>query len=305
MKQSKTETILRMLVLLSGESRHTIPELARRFSCSERTVYRDLETIENAGFVIDRNQGVCMLDLCRAETERLNCLFHFSDEEAYIFYRALERIKGGTYANDGLVRKLDTLYDFCALSSLSKKAEMETIHILDDAMNSKKQVNLHSYRSSNGETIANRIVEPFDFLPEYSAVWCFDLQDKICKQFKISRIGRVSLLSSDWKNKPLHRAPFTDAFRMSAPAPLGKIEVELTLKATNLLREEYPLAEEYLRDLDVSRKKGATLRYKLIIPVADYHGIGRFVLGLPGEVNVLGPTGFKSFLREAQKKKAF
>jgi hypothetical protein len=42
---SKTETILRMLVLLSGGNRYTVPELSMHFSRSERTVYRDLDTI--------------------------------------------------------------------------------------------------------------------------------------------------------------------------------------------------------------------------------------------------------------------
>jgi len=79
---------------------------------------------------------------------------------------------------------------------------------------------------------------------------------------------------------------------------LATVEAELSLKAANLLREEYPLAEKYLSDLDVT----GTLRYLLKIPVADYHGIGRFVLGLQGEVNVIGPKEFKIFLREAQKK---
>jgi proteasome accessory factor C len=298
MDTPKTETILRMLVLLSNGIHYTVPELSKHFSRSERTVYRDLDTIENAGFVIERTQGRYSLNLCPEETKKLNRLLHFSEEEAYILYHALEMVKGGTLVNDQLVRKLNALYDFRALSNLSRKPEMEIVHTLNEAIRSNKQVNLHSYRSSHSETIADRIVEPFEFLPEYSAVWCFDLFDKTCKQFKISRIGQVSVLNSNWQNQTLHSVPFTDAFRMSASESLATVEAELSLKAANLLREEYPLAERYLSDLGVSE----TLRYLLKIPVADYHGIGRFVLGLPGEVNVLGSYEFKNLLRNAQKK---
>jgi proteasome accessory factor C len=294
----KTETILRMLVLLSGGNRYTVPELSRHFSRTERTVYRDLDTIENAGFVIDRAQGRYSLNLCPEQTKKLQRLLHFSEEEAYILYRALEMVKGGTSVNDQLVRKLNALYDFRALSNLARKPEMEIVHTLHEAVRSNKQVNLHSYRSSHSETIADRIVEPFEFLPEYAAVWCFDLLDQTCKQFKISRIGEVSVLNSHWQNQTFHRVPFTDAFRMSAPQALATVEAELSLKAANLLREEYPLAEKYLSDLGVS----GTLRYLLTIPVADFHGIGRFALGLPGEVKVLGPEELKDFLRKAQKK---
>jgi proteasome accessory factor C len=298
MDQPKTETILRMLVLLSGGNRYTVPELSMHFSRSKRTVYRDLETIENAGFVINRAQSRYSLNLCPGQTKKLHRLLHFSEEEAYILYRALEMVKGGTSVNEQLVRKLNALYDFRALSHLSIKPEMEIVHTLNEAILFNKQVNLHSYRSSHSETIADRIVEPFEFLPEYAAVWCFDLLDQTCKQFKISRIAEVSVLNSSWQNQTLHRVPFTDAFRMSAPSIHATVKAELSLKAANLLREEYPLAEKYLSDLCASE----SIHYLLSIPVADFHGIGRFALGLPGEVKILGPEEFKDFLREAQKK---
>lgn len=298
MDNPKTETILRMLMLLSGGNRYTVSELSTRFARSKRTIYRNLDTIENAGFVLDRTQGSYALSLCPEETKRLHHLFHFSEEEAYILYQALEMVKGGTSVKEQLVRKLNALYDFRALSNLSQKPELEIIHTIDEAIRTNKQVNLHSYRSSHSETIADRIVEPFEFLPEYSAVWCFDLQDQTCKQFKISRIDHVSILSSNWKNQTLHRVPFTDAFRMSAFESLTTVEAELSLKAANLLREEYPLAEKYL----YKSTDSLSIIYKLTIPVAGYHCIGRFALGLPREVKAIGPEEFKNYLRETQKK---
>jgi len=301
MDSPKTETILRMLLLLSCGNRYTVAELSKRFSRSERSVYRDLDTIGNAGFVVDKAQGSYTLGCCPEETKKLNRLLHFSQEEAYTLYRALEMVKGGTSVNEQLVRKLNALYDFRALSNVSRKPEMEIIHTLDEAIRATKQVNLHAYRSSHSETIADRTVEPFEFLPEYSAVWCFDLVDQTCKQFKISRIGQVTTLPSTWQHQASHRVPFTDAFRMSAPSLLATVEAELTLKAANLLREEYPLAEKHLIELPHAESP----LYKLSIPIADFHGIGRFVLGLPGEVTVIGPENFTNFLRDAQKKREF
>jgi len=308
MEQPKTETILRMLVMLSSGVRYTVSELAERFTLSVRSVYRDLNSIEDAGFVVDRRNGTYALQLCSGEAKVVNTLLHFSEEEAYLLCKALDMVKGGTSVSERLVRKLNVLYDFRALSQLSHKPEIETVRMLTDAINGKKQVRLCAYRSSNSETIADRIVEPFEFLPEYSAAWCFDLQDNVCKQFKICRIEEVEVLDSGWISESLHRVPFTDAFRMSAPDILETVEAELSLKAANLLREEYPLAEGYLKPLAVSAEGGLNLSekrnllFKLSIPVADYHGIGRFALGLPGEVKVLGPDSFKNFLKEIKKK---
>jgi proteasome accessory factor C len=297
MEQPKTEILLRMLVTLSNGVRYSVKELAALFATTERTVYRYLNSIENAGFVIDRRNGIYTLHLCRDETKVMNTLLHFSEEEAYILYKALDMVKGGAPISDRLVRKLNVLYDFRVLSKLARKPYIETIRTLHEAISQKKQVSLCAYRSSHSETIADRKVEPFEFLSEYSGLWCYDTQDNICKQFKISRIEKVEILDSGWLNESLHRVPFLDAFRMSAPNAIAIVEAELTLKAANLLIEEYPLAESCLKTLE---KK--PLRYLLSIPVADFHGIGRFALGLPGEVKVLGPEGFKNFLKEIKKK---
>jgi hypothetical protein len=67
---------------------------------------------------------------------------------------------------------------------------------------------------------------------------------------------------------------------MAAENPVATVEALLSLKACNLLGEEYPLAKKHL-----TQKNGG---YRLEIPVAGFEGIGRFVLGLPGEVEVLG-----------------
>lgn len=42
--------------------------------------------------------------------------------------------------------------------------------------------------------------------------------------------------------------------------------------------------------------------YLLDIPVADYQGIGRFVLGSPGDISDIEPTAFHEFLRKKIKK---
>lgn len=298
MEQPKTEAILRLLLMLSGGVRYSVSELANRFSLSKRTIYRDLNTIEDVGFVLDRRKGLYTLKTSSENTKKINSLLHFSEEEAYILCKALDIVKGGTSVSERLIRKLNVLYDFRALSQLSRKPEIVTVNILNEAINNKKQVRLCSYRSSNSETISDRIVEPFEFLPEYSAIWCFDTHDSNCKQFKICRIEKVEILESAWFFEKLHRVHFVDAFRMSAFDVIDTVEAELTLKAANLLIEEFPLAEKFLKTLEAP---GKTIRYKLNIPVADYHGIGRFVLGLPGDVKVVGSESFKHFLKEILK----
>lgn len=49
--------LLRMvqIITLLFHHRRTITELAERFDCSERTIFRYLRTIESCGFVIDKD----------------------------------------------------------------------------------------------------------------------------------------------------------------------------------------------------------------------------------------------------------
>src|SRR5699024_8677904 len=151
------------------------------------------------------------------------------------------------------------------------------------------------YQSSNSQSVSDRKVEPFEFMSDYKAIWCLDIADNTVKQFKISRITEVISLSGNWQFKELHHSPFTDAFRMAADKPIANVKAILSLKAYNLIREEYPLSEIYI-------KEEGDNSYYLDIPIADYHGIGRFVLGLPGDIKVLGPKEFKEFLIEMKEK---
>src|SRR5690606_13134301 len=130
--------------------------------------------------------------------------------------------------------------------------------------------------------------------PDYRAVWCYELESKSCKQFKVARIQEIEVTERDWENVSSHNTHFTDAFRISAPEPIGKVAAILSLKAYNLLVEEFPLCAEFVKE--------ENSLYRLNIPVAGYQGIGRFVMGLPGEINELSPGAFKEFLKAERKK---
>jgi predicted DNA-binding transcriptional regulator YafY len=206
----------------------------------------------------------------------------------------MAQLQGASPLKDGLARKLNTLYDFRALAQLKEGNIHEQVHSLSEAIRNRQQVCLHNYRSSNSANISDRKVEPFGFSSDYAAVWCYDTSSRSCKQFKISRIQQVELLESSCQFSESHHIPFTDAFRMSAHTPLTEVEALLTLKAFNLLTEEFPLAEKHIKQEDQT--------YRLQIPIANFHGIGRFVLGLPGQVHVIEPEIFKDFLREEVRK---
>lgn len=285
---------LRLLMLLAHNRSYSLEEIADRFEISERSVYRYLKQIEDSGFILDRSNGRYKL-LQEERSLALGKLLHFTQEEAYILYKSLSSIEASGALFKSLIKKLHSLYDFQALKQMQFQDNLEKVKLLSQAIKSKKQVVLNQYQSSNSQSISNRFVEPFEFMEDYKAIWCFDLEDNAVKQFRISRIKDVKILSGSWRCKEFHQSPFTDAFRMAADKPIANVKAILSLKAYNLIREEYPLSEAYL-------KEDKENTYYLEIPIADYQGIGRFALGLPGDVKIIEPKGFKDFLKNIREK---
>lgn len=285
---------LKLLMLLAGKRKYSLEEITDRFEISDRTAYRYLNIIEDNGFILERENGTYRLASHNSNNRFLNKIFHFNETEVAIFNDALSEFKLSSPEVKSLIKKLHALYDLQALSRLKKDGNIKSIQNLSTAINNKERVILKNYRSSHSGTQTDREVEPFEFMPDYEAVWCFDVNDKLVKQFKIKRIEEVRLNSVRWNYEHLHNLPFTDAFRMSAAAPIANVKAQLSLKAYNLLIEEFPLSKNYIST--------TADNYHLDIPIADYHGIGRFVLGLPGELTVLAPPAFTEFLKNTQKR---
>ncbi|MBS1744678.1 MAG: WYL domain-containing protein [Bacteroidetes bacterium] len=288
MEATRTERILRLLVMLSGTRWYSMAELEHRFYMSARNLRRDLDLIEACGFVLERENGY-RLQATHTANRNLKNLLHFSEEEVSILYQTLARIEGDSPVKERLVRKMNAFYDLRALEQLRERDDLTKVRIIRQSMAAKKQVKLIAYRSSNSNSIDNRIVEVFDFLPDYRAAWCYDLGDHTCKQFKLSRMQSVELLQAGWRFEARHQKPFTDVFRLSAPKALATVELRLSLKAYNLLLEEYPLAADYV--------KKDKEQYLLKTQVAAYYGVGRFVLGLLRDVEIIKPAGFKKYIK--------
>ena len=119
-------------------------------------------------------------------------------------------------------------------------------------------------------------------------VWCFVPEDWLNKRFKIARIDEVDVLDVPWDGESRHSSSEIDAFRMSGPERFH-VRLLMSLRAKNLLVEEYPLAEKCIR------KNGD--RYIFDSEVCALEGVGRFVLGLAGDVTIAEGEELKEYIR--------
>ena len=106
--------------------------------------------------------------------------------------------------------------------------------------------------------------------------------------FKISRISSVVILEDYWTNEDKHQKSKTDCFRMSS-FEQTPVKLELSLRAKNLLLEEYPLAQADLKEIDG--------KWILNTMVSNMAGVGRFVIGLADEVKIIDSPALVEYIK--------
>ena len=273
MDQPKLERLLRLMKLLTANTTYNVDQLAERLQMSRRTVYRYIDTFREAGFVIKKTGDCIRLDKASPHFRDISQLVHFTEEEAVILKSAIENIDDTNLLKQNLKRKLYSVYDNRTLAdTVVRGKNAPNIRALVEAIEERRQVILHGYRSAHGGEVRDRRVEPFAFTTNYVNVWCYDPDGGASKLFKTARIGSVEPLDAPWEHAAEHREGFIDAFRMHGDER-HRVRLELGLLACNLLCEEYPLAERDLRPAGEGR-------WLLDTEVAGYAGVGRFVAGL-------------------------
>lgn len=287
---AKLQRLLQALMYLKCRYGRKIDEIADYFDVSIRTVYRYLETIRETGFLIEYKHGYYKIISETTAYRDLSELLHFSSEESYLLQKAIHTIDENNLLKENLIRKLYSLYDSRNIAeTITKNQLSENVHLLCDAIEKKQQVVLKDYRSANSKKISDRLVEPFLFTTNYVSVWCYDVNKKQNRLFKTIRVAEVEKTNQNWEYGLKHQATPIDVFRMAMKKPMH-VKVLLSLRARNLLVEEYPLSEAYIKQVNDD--------YVFDGPVGSYQGIGRFVLGLIDEVEILETDDLIGFIKK-------
>ena len=296
MDQPKIERVLRLMMLLTANNRYTIDDLSEKLETSPRTIYRYIDTFKDAGFFVTKSGPYFKLDKKSRYFKDISQLIHFTEEEAYILNSAIESIDPTNVIKQNLKAKLASVYDYKMLAECVVKGEnARNVNSIIEAIEEKKQIVLHDYTSAHSKNVSDRLVEPLSFTTNYIQVWAYEVSTGMNKLFKLSRIGSVEVLDSDWKYESEHKEGLMDLFRINSFEQIP-IKLKLGLRAASLLIEEYPLAEKYLAP--VADDKSAFI---LHTNVCGYEGVGRFVLGLLDDIEILEGDGLKEFLRERMK----
>jgi predicted DNA-binding transcriptional regulator YafY len=203
----KMDRLLAIVMLLLNRKRVSAKELAERFEVSLRTIYRDVETINQAGIPVISYAGTAggyeVTDQYRLERQLLTL------EELYSLVIALKGVRSTMDDRHigGLLDKVGALLakpDHDRLADAEQrliidinpwregKAEKDTLNRLKDATQSSKLAEF-TYTSGNGEQ-TRRICEPMGVVLK-GYVWYLYGYCRIRGDYRIFRLSRLRDLS--------------------------------------------------------------------------------------------------------------
>lgn len=291
MNQPKVVLALRLIKMLQNNEKLTIDEIAARLDVVPRTIYRYIDTLKEAGFVVVNPKGdiYSMVDMPKP-APNFDKLVYFTDEESYLVNNLIDALSPTNALKAGLRKKLAVIYDSTGIEGfVDRKSNAAHVANLRKAAQEKKMVVLHNYESANGNDVRDRLVEPFGFTNDFIEVWAYDTESKSNKTFKVQRIGEVEITERAWEYEISHRKQGRDIFRMTGYAN-SRVRMQLSVRAKNLLIEEYPLAEK-----EITRDGNYWI---LDTVVNDFAGICRYYVGLIPEIKVLEGEEFLAYVKK-------
>lgn len=297
MDQPKLQRLLRIMQLLTDKRmRYTIEEIAEIVDLSPRSIYRYINTFEAVGFIVIKNNGKIWLAKESKHFRDIADIVYFTEEEAYVLKRAIESLDPHSPAVNSIKTKLYSLYDYKKVADIVVSGKNgENVNRLLDSIARETQVTLKNYRSSHSGKISDRLVEPIQFGGNMLNILCYEISSDSCKYFKVSRIEEVIQTNVEWSYRDKHEKVITDAFNISTNSKEKyNITLKLSMNAANLLAEEYPLTIEKIENISDNE-------YLYKDEVCSYEGVGRFVLGLCNEVEVIDSPGFLEFLKKKRR----
>ena len=295
MDQTKIVKMLRLMKLLTGNVSRTIDQVAKELGITPRTVYRYIDDIREAGFVVNKLYGnvYAMGKVARGLSD-FNRLIYFTEEEAYITAKMIEGIDNNNVLKRDLQRKLASVYDSTSIANyIDNTANAANVEALADAIKRKKQVVLKQYESAHSNESKDRLVEPIEFTANMIDIWAYDIENDDNRVFKVARIHEVEVTDSGWEFAAKHKAIKPDVFRMVGNLN-KKIILQLNTRAKSLLLEEFPLAEK-----DLKREDG---KWFLKTTIHSLEGAGRFVIGLAADIKIIEGDKLRKYILDYQKK---
>ena len=291
MRLNKYGRELDLILLLTGGGSYTAQQLADKLGITRRSLYYYLEYLRDSGFLFHKSGAYYRIDRQSPFFRQLRENIVLNEGEAAFVYQMLDGLDDKNLTAQTIKSKLERYYNMGDISSPAvKRRRRRNVDTLKQAMVQRKMVVLRGYSSPHSHSVSDRIVEPFLIFNEELDVRCYEVKAQMNKTFKTSRMKSVEILDVPWVHEDLHKEIFTDIFGFSGEERI-RVQLRLGQLAYNIMLEEHPDSE-----LCITREDDS--HWLLDIDVVSMLGIGRFVMGLYADIDVLGGDELKAYIDE-------
>lgn len=284
----KLDRLLGITMELLMKKRVTATEMASRFEVSARTIYRDMELINQSGIPVASFSGT------DGGFEIMNGFFlskqHFSIDDFSIIYSLLKGIHGAVGGKTfvSLVNKIGSLQPALLDASLQKKIvfdmsvskeEKEVLLPLLEAINQSKRVTFNYINAS--AQISEREIEPFNLLWE-KGIWYLDgfcLSRKDKRFFRLARITKPEILEE------IFRPRVEDTCSVHKQEQGTNVHLRFDLNARPRVFEQFPEEWTYHGDFVEVKTIFYSKEYALSV-----------ILSYGSQVEILSPNKLKKDL---------
>jgi proteasome accessory factor C len=285
--QNRIYRLFQLINYLKARPAKSVRSIESFLETSERTVYRYLDLLKDLGFTIEKDINNKIFIAASADVE----LLPFTPQEAHYLKKLILSAGKENQLAQSVLQKIQHSSEIeLGADSLFKAHLAKIIEQISEAILDRKRLLIRGYSSANSQSISDRLVEPTCFTENYDAVSAFEVETKLNKYFNIERITRVDVLDVPMQYEEKHEFFKPDIFGFQGQSMDKEIELQMSMRAYLLLKEEYPMSATFIKTESGSES------YYIKANVQSFKAPGRFVLGISDDVKVLGSEEFIEYI---------
>lgn len=293
----KIDRILSIVMLLISKKQVQAKDLAELHEVSVRTIYRDIETINQAGIPVVTTQGagggISLVDDYRLEKKL------FTDDDIELILTALESMTSAYSFKESehVLKKIKSLippnidesekqhHVFIDLSSWGKDSQAEKKLQLIHTAASAHQYIQFTYRNAKGE-ILPRKVEPYTLVLKgrHWYLYAFCCVKNAFRLFKLTRMTDLITISAYFRPKRIknEEKPWNDSWHE---------EPSVTTLTLRLTEASVGKVKEWVDENELIVCSDGTYLAAMTVPQDDW--LHSFLFHLGPDVDILSPQHIK------------
>ena len=300
----KIDRLLGILSVLANTDRITIQELAERFKVSKRTIFRDLDTLNQSGVPIVTYSGIGGgVAIVEGYKLRRNILSKNDIKNVFTALNGLMSIDESTDLTNLMAKLIpeetstvfsESDYVIDLSSWFQDSITQEKVSDLHKAIKNRNCISLE-YISKRARSA--RIIHPHKlvFKQSYWYLYAFCEDNQEFRLFKVNRIATYKIMDESFNCKSVEKIDFRKDFGVglfSSQDQNSLFEVILEYEVTNEFFLTDNIDAKFFHRINSSKEKG-----QIIFSVSDLEWVTNLVFSLQDKVKVIAPLALKETIK--------